>query len=100
VDECGRRGGLYGRNGVDEGQRLYRIWRGIHGDHARDGAVLISVCLEEMTSGAHTSVTEREERVTVRGGRGKRAVGCLRSRAGFGPRGLLIFSYFLSLFLF
>jgi hypothetical protein len=51
-----------------------------------------------MTSGAQASVTEREGKSNGSGGRGKRAVGCLRSRAEFGPQGLLIFSYFLSLF--
>jgi hypothetical protein len=93
-------GGLYGRDGVDEGQRLYRIQRGIRGDHARDGAVLVSVCLEEMTSGAHASVTKRGKSNGSGGGRGrgKRAMGYLRSRAGFGPRGILIFFLFFLFF--
>jgi hypothetical protein len=41
---------------------------------------------------------KRRERRTGSGEREKWAVGCLRSRAGFNPRGLLLFSYFLSLF--
>jgi hypothetical protein len=31
---------------MDEGKRLYQIRRGIRGDHARDGAVLVLVCSE------------------------------------------------------
>jgi hypothetical protein len=41
---------------------------------------------------------KRRERRTGSGEREKWVVGCLRSRAGFCPRGLLLFSYFLSLF--
>jgi hypothetical protein len=68
-------GGLYGHDGVDEGQRLYQIWRGIRGDHARDGAMLVSVCLEEMTSGALSSAA-RGGGVRYRfGEEGKWAVG-------------------------
>jgi hypothetical protein len=55
---------------MDEGQRLYWIQRGIRGDHARDGAVLVLVCSEVMTSGA-LSLVGRGGRgsVSIRGGR-------------------------------
>jgi hypothetical protein len=53
------------------GKRLHRNQREIRGDHARDGPMLVSVCLEEMTSGAQASVTERERKSNGSGGRGK-----------------------------
>jgi hypothetical protein len=85
---------------MDEGQGSYRIGD-CSRDHARAGAVFVSVCLEVMTSGAQASETERErerESVTVRE-RGRNG-----PWAAFGrgldsvPEALLLFSYFLSLF--
>jgi hypothetical protein len=96
--ECGWRGGLYGR-----------VW---HGQGAKDRTeigeesveifqehiVFVLVSLGGMTCGAIMSAAGGEGVVNGSGRRGKRAVGHLRPRAGFGPRGLLFFFLFLSIF--
>jgi hypothetical protein len=51
------------------GKGLRQNRRGIRGDHSRDGAVFVSVCLEEMTSGPSCQRPMGEEKVTVREGK-------------------------------
>jgi hypothetical protein len=62
------RGFIWGRLRGRGARVLNRIGES-RGDLARNGVVFVTDSREGMTSGAHVSVTEREERVTVRGKR-------------------------------